>query len=109
MINVVEGQTAPIYHYLKIDDETPTNADGSALSMAGMTVVFVVHELDGTAVTIQGTATVEDADAWLVKFSPNAADFVAGRQKSRYKVTDGTGKIGYFPSGDWEPLIVREP
>jgi len=109
MIDVVAGQTAPIYHYLKIDDETPTNADGSALSMAGMTVAFIVHDDEGTAVTIAGVATIENAAAWLVKFSPNANDFVSGRYRARYKVTDGTGKIGYFPSSEWEPLTVREP
>lgn len=108
MINVVEGQTAAIYHYLKIDDEVPVNTDGSAISMAGMAVAFIVHDVDGDAIVIAGSATVEDGATWLVKFSPDAADFVAGRYRARYKVTDGAGKIGYFPSGDWEPLIVRE-
>lgn len=107
MINVVEGQTAPIYHYLRIDGAVPTNPDGTALSMVGMTVAFIVHELSGDAVTIAGAASIEDADDWLVKFLPNAADFVAGQYRARYQVTDGTGKIGYFPSGNWEPLIVR--
>lgn len=107
MINVVAGQTAPIYHYLKIDGATPTNADGSPLSMAGMQVVLVVHDQTGVAKAIAGVATIEDPDAWLVKFSPDAADFVEGRWRARYKVTDGTGKIGYFPSGSWEDLIVR--
>lgn len=109
MIDVVAGQTAPIYHYLKIDDAVPVNADGTAISMAGMAVSLIVHDQSGTAVTIAGSATVEDPATWLVKFSPDAADFVVGRYHARYKVVDGLGKIAYFPSGTWEDLVVRNP
>jgi hypothetical protein len=66
-----------------------------------------VTDLDGNAMTIAGSMSVETSATWLVKISPNAADFVVGEFRYRVKVTDGSGKIGYFPSAEWDSLIVR--
>ena len=107
MIDIVSGQTGAIYRYLKIDGATPTNPDGTALSMSGMSVVLVVHDLSGNALTIAGTVSIQDTNAWLVKFAPNAADFSPGQFRARFKVTDATGKFEYFPNAEWEQLIVR--
>ncbi len=106
-IEAVAAQTAPIYLLLLNDGAVPTNPDGTALTMSGMSCVFVVHDFQGVAQTIAGSMTVDDSTLWRVKYSPNAADLKTGTWKSRVKVTDGSGKIAYFPSGDWDQLIVR--
>ena len=107
MIDIVAGQTGPIYRYLRIDGATPKNPDGSALSMSGMSVALIVHDLSENALTIAGTVSIQDADAWLVKFSPNTADFPPGQYRARFKVTDGTGLFEYFPNVEGEQLIAR--
>jgi hypothetical protein len=107
MIEVVAGTTAPLYRYLKIDEALPTNPDGTALSMSGMTVSAIVHDLSGVAITISGTCSIQNADTWLVKFSPAAGDYIVGQWRFRFQVTDGSGAKDYFPNGLWEDLIVR--
>lgn len=106
-IEVVAGQTAPIYLYLRTDDAVPTNPDGTALTMSGMSCVFVVHDLAGNVLTISGSVSVQDSALWLVKYLPAAGDLMVGIYRSRVKVTDGAGKIGYFPQAAWDELIVR--
>jgi hypothetical protein len=107
MIEAVAGQTAPIYRYLRIDGATPTNPDGSALTMSGMSCELVVSDYSGNALAIGGTVTVEISATWLVKISPVATDLIAGNWRCRIKVTDGAGKIAYFPSQGHEQLVVR--
>ena len=106
-LEAVAAQTAPIYLYLKNDGATPTNPDGTALTMSGMTMVLIVTDLDGNSRTIAGAMSIETSASWLVKYAPDAADLAVGTWRYRVKVTDSGGKIGYFPSATWDQLIVR--
>lgn len=111
-INAVAGQTAPIYLYLRIDGAIPTNPDGTALTMAGMSCALICHDYHGDVVAIVGPVTVENAVDWLVKYSPNALDLAPGANvettyRARIEVTDSGGKKGYFPSAGWDALVIR--
>ncbi len=106
-LDVIAGQTAPLYISLKMDGALPTNPDGTALTMSGMSCEFVVHDYGGNALAISGAVTLESAAAWLVKYSPAAGDFIVGNWRWRLKVTDSGGKIGYFPSAGYDELNVR--
>lgn len=103
----VVGQTAPIYMYLRNDGAVPVNADGSALTMSGMTCTLIVHGADGTAISIAGSMSIENAATWLVKYSPSSGDLIDGQFRMRVRTTDGSGKIGYHPEGLWDTLTVR--
>jgi hypothetical protein len=106
-IEAVEGQTAPIFLYLKIDGAVPANPDGTTVSTVGFSFEFVVHSLDGDEHPITGSVTVQDAATWLLAYSPDPDDLLTGRWRCRMKATDGAGKIAYFPSGEWSELRVR--
>ena len=81
-------------------------------SGTGLTVTdLMITGREGTAVT---TAT---KFAWAVQasgtitFSPAAADFVATKSpyKVRVKLTDGNGKIRFYPNGEPAGIKVWTP
>ena len=76
-------------------------ADGSAVNLTGATVTLVLKDKSGTAVTTTGNVTVISATGGTVRFAPDAADLVAtvSPHRARFKVTDSSSKIAYYPSG----------
>ena len=101
---IVEGETDPFI--------LPLEEDGVALVGTGLTVTdLMITGREGTAVT---TAT---KFAWAVQasgtitFSPAAADFVAAKSpyKVRVKLTDGNGKIRFYPNGEPAGIKVWTP
>lgn len=102
-IAVVEGWTGALEFILK--------ADGAAVDLTGITSVTVeAKKLDGSAVTLAGTTAVTDAANGKVTFSPAAADLKEADSPYlvRFKVTDGSSKITYFPSGDAFTWKIRK-
>lgn len=91
-IEVVEGWTGPI--------DVQLQADGIPPNLTGATVDLILKGKDDNAVTTSGNVTIIDAGAAKVRYLPDAADLVAAKSpyRARYKVTDGIGKIVFFPS-----------
>lgn len=94
---VVEGQTKPLVHQLL--------SNGEAVTIQDLDVVLYLEKSDGTMVDTSGKVTnLDDGTAdnrGKVQFDPDAEDFVvAGSDYSlRWQVTDGDGKIEFWPSG----------
>lgn len=101
--DIVQGWTEPITAQLL--------ADGEPVDLTGATVAFVLYASSGSAVSLGGTASIVTATSGDVQYAPVAGDFVAAStpHKARWKVTDGSGKISYFPNGEAEVVIVRNP
>lgn len=117
---VVEGWTGPLDFVL--------DAAGGPIDLTGLTIVLIMKDRSGAAVTIQGTIT-PDADQEVntgkLVYSPHADDLVPGvndkvvsravsdaagsisyfERKGRFKVTDGAGKVVFHSSE--EPDIWR--
>ncbi len=101
LYEVVAGWTAPIDVDLLAKGETPSG------TMAGMTVALVLRDHKGDTLDTSGDVSIEDSDGWIVRYTPDATDLVPGVYNGRFKVTDGSGGIAYFPSGEWDRWIVR--
>src|SRR5262245_45746928 len=93
---IVIGWTAPIDIYLLDDYHVPAGVlDG--------TVELWMADIDGNAIDFAGDVSIQNAAQWLVRVEPDAADFAtAGNYRSRFKVTDTSGKVGFFPNGAWD-------
>ena len=91
-LTIVEGTTANM-------DFTLT-ADGAAVNLTGATVVLVLSDKDGTAVTTTGDVTVVTAADGKVRYQPDAADLDASLSpyRARFKVTDSSSQIAYYPN-----------
>jgi len=99
---LVAGWTSPIDFYLKSKGATPSG------TMSGMTADLVLREKNtGALVTTTGDVSVQDTTNWIVRFSPDPSDLVEGIYRARFKVTDGSGLVAYFPSDDWDIWEIR--
>lgn len=91
-------------------------ADGVAVDLTAFTVEAVIRNSLGTLVAAAGDVTVRDqvAHPGQVMYAPVATDFVhqstgsKGVQAFRlhWRVTDGSGKIVFFPNGEAEVIDV---
>ena len=101
MLDLVAGWTGAIDAVLKADDV--------AVDLSGCAVALILQTVNGTTVTLTGSVTVPAPSTGSVRFSPGAADLVAANSPyaARWKVTDGAGKIVYFPNGRADVWIVR--
>jgi len=102
-ISVTEGWTGPLDFILQ--------SDGAAQDLTGMTVTLVLTGVDGTIATTTGNVSVTDAAAGKVRYSPDATDLLSAKQpyRGRWKVTDGAGKIVFFPNGEADLWKVWAP
>lgn len=100
---LVEGWTSPINQQLL--------SDGLPFDLTGMTVVFQLFDLYGGVVGFSGSYSVTNASLGKVQFQPAAGDLVATQSpyQVRWKVTDGSGKISYFPRQQTDQWTVRKP
>ena len=110
LLSIVEGWTDTIGPFtLKVD--------GTALNLTGYTVALQIRRPSGTVVTAGGTLTVSTQSGGTVgqvTYVPVAADFdwdaTVDRTKQshsvRFKVTDGNGKIVYFPNAEADEICV---
>lgn len=98
---IVEGETTRL--------TIPLLEDGAALDGTGMTVSDVlITGHDGQAVGTAGKygwATQASGEAY---YDPAATDFVVGKSPYRVKVqvTDGNGKVRFYPNGQRAELTV---
>jgi hypothetical protein len=102
LTSIVEGWTQRLTFTL--------TSDGSAYNGTGITVSdLIITGRDGTAVDTTGDFGWVTASAGTVYYDPDAADFSASLSPYfvRVKLTDGSGKIAYFPNGEPAQLTVR--
>lgn len=104
VFSYVEGRTIPIDRTLK---KGPRGAT-AAFNATGMALALALWDSRGNEVAVVGAVTWADAAVSLARFAPNAADLVfsTGKLYARWKVTDLSGKVAYFPGGkepeEWE-------
>lgn len=99
LYEVVIGWTEPIDIDLLSKGATPTG------SLSG-TVALVLRDRHGTQIDTTGDVSIQDADDWVVRYTPDAADLTPGTYTGRVKVTSGSN-VSYFPSGEPDKWIVR--
>lgn len=99
MPTIVEGRSAPFQRTLK--------NNGATFDATGFSAAIDMEDKDGNAVTPDvswGLAT-----ASLIQIDdPSSLTEAASPYSYRWKVTDGSGDIQYYPGGQWEPsqLVV---
>jgi uncharacterized phiE125 gp8 family phage protein len=100
-LQLVEGWTGPIDETLK--------SNGVAVDLTGMTVELILQKATGAPVDTTGDVTVVTPASGLVRYSPDAADLVAAETPhvARWKVTDGGGKVVFFPHEAGEVWLVQ--
>lgn len=84
--------------------------DGVALDLTGLSVALVGQDKNGNAIAFTGSVGIDTALTGLVYFDPAVTDLVMANAPYhvRWKVTDGAGKIAYFPRADalrWDVYI----
>lgn len=86
-------------------------ADGSAVDLTGMAVELLLYKNDGSFVDTSGDITVTDAANGELTYFPDVGDLLASESphRSRFKVTDGAGKVVFFPSAAMDRWLVRSP
>lgn len=95
-----EGWTERIRYALTHDED-------EVLDLTGMTVALVGKDGAGTAIDFSGATGTDDATAGIAYFDPAAGDLVASGSpyRVRWKITDGDGKVAFFPRE--APLVWR--
>ena len=98
-LTVVEGTTANLDFRL--------TADGAAVNLTGATVVLLLYDKDGTAITTTGDVSVIDATDGQVRYAPDAADLdpAVTPHRARFKVTIAT-LDSFYPSGPADRWVV---
>ena len=104
-LEITEGWTAPIDYQL-LDD-------GVAVDHTGFTVALILKDAFGGAPSTTSTGEVAyltSTDA-KVRYQPSSGDLRASRSPytARFKVTDGAGKIAFYPQGAAERWDVIAP
>lgn len=89
-VSIVTGWTEPLDWELR--------NEGVAVDLTGCTPELVVR--DGAAeLELDGVASLPNAAGGRVRFAPAEGDFEAvGRFAYRWRITDATGKVSYFPN-----------
>jgi hypothetical protein len=105
VFKVIEGWTGPLDFQLKADGAVPAG------TLAGMTVTLVLVDANGAAVDMTGKIAVTDAANWKVRYNPAGPDlvFAKGPYLARWKVTDGAGKVVFFPNDEADVWQVFKP
>lgn len=108
---IVEGWTATLGPFTLKDD-------GAAFNLTNFTVAIEIKNGAGTDMSAAGTVTkLTQSGATLgqVTYAPHANDFVRStgmlftrgeRFTIRFKVTDGSNKVQYFPNGQPDEIDV---
>lgn len=107
-LDLVQGWTDPIDYQLK---KVAVDGTITILNLTGMTAALEVFDARGNSISIAGTVTVTSAITGEVRFAPGASDLLTAKSpyEIRWKITDGSGKVAYFPRAEAEKWIVRRP
>jgi len=102
-LSVVEGWTERIKYTL--------TADGATVNLTGMSVTLLLYDVTKTLFSYSGTSGVDTASSGIVYFDPAATDLLDANAPyyARWKVTDGAGKVSFFPNSFAEQWTVRKP
>lgn len=86
-------------------------ADGTAVNLDTMSATLLLYDKRGNQVSYAGTSGIETAASGLLYFDPSANDLLYSKSpyKVRWKVTDNSGQIAYFPNSGAEVWRVRKP
>ena len=92
-LTITEGTTANLDFKL--------TADGSAVNLTGATVTLSLRNKSGTPITTTGDISIISATLGTVRYAPDAADLSADDSplRARFKVTDSSTLIAFYPSG----------
>ena len=103
LLELTEGWTGPLPFTLK--------ADGNPVDLTGMTVELILTDTNGSQVNTAGLVTVTTATSGLVAYAPARTDLTASGSPFavRFKVTDGSAKVVYFPNGQADQIEVHRP
>ena len=92
-LSLIEGWTYPIEYELL--------AAGTAADLSGCSVEMVLRDRRWRGSTTTGEVDIYDTTGGKVRFLPGTTGDLV-RSKSpysvRFKITDGTGNISYFPN-----------
>lgn len=108
LTTIVEGWTGKLTFTLTTT--SVTTGVTSAFVGTGFTLSdLIITGKDGTEVDTTGDFGWLVAASGTVYYDPDAADFVAAKSPYtvRFKVTDGAGKVVYFPSADADEILVK--
>jgi hypothetical protein len=108
--DVVEGWTGRLTFTLM--SQAPSAAVASAFVGTGLTLSdLVLKNQTGDLVPTAGDFGWVSAAAGTVYYDPDAADLLAtgGAHTIRFQVTDGAGKVVFFPSGKADEIKVFKP
>jgi hypothetical protein len=103
LTEVVEGWTGRLTFSLL--------SDGAAFNGAGLTLTgLYITDTRGKAIDTSGDFGWLSAAAGTVYYDPDQTDFVGGNgpYAVRFEVTDGNGKVVFFPNGQAEQILVRK-
>lgn len=103
LFSIVEGWTGILGPFT-------LRTDGTPLSLTGLTLALKLRNAAGIVVTPGGTVTPDPdqiTNTGKLRYTPVATDFVFGATTYgpielytlHWRVTDGAGRIVYFPSG----------
>jgi hypothetical protein len=81
---------------------------GSPINLLACTVQLLLSDRLGTVIADPGTVSITDSDEGRVALTPSSTvvfDATKSPYTARWKITDGSGKISYVPTGHrdiWE-------
>ena len=98
---LVEGWTERIRHQLK--------SDNVVVDLTDADVELLVRDHDDVDVALGGTSGIDTALEGIAFYDPTGSEFQASGSPytMRYKVTDQSGAVSFFPNGDPGVIKVR--
>lgn len=102
-LDIVEGWTAAI--------ELRLLSEGAPENLTGMSVALVLRDVIGNRAIYTTSAGAEAtcSTGGLVAYTPGSTHLVstAGPYQARVRVTDGAGKVVFFPNGAADTWTVH--
>jgi len=83
--------------------------DGEALVLTGLTIGLRVYDCNGNPVTFAGTVGIANATEGTAYFDPAPTDLKSSESpySVTWSVTDGAGKVAFFPREEDLKWTVR--
>ena len=84
-------------------------ANGAAINGTGKTVALELYDAQNGKVDVTGKVAWLDQAGGTTRYSPATGDLLASLSpyKARWKVTDGAGKVVFFPNREADVWTVR--
>lgn len=100
-VGIAEGWSAPLDFKLY--------NDGAAQNLTSTTVTGQAFNRLKQPVVLTSDVSILSATEGTVRLTPDTGDFIESGSpyELRFKVTDGTGAIAFFPSDEPVLLVVR--